>query len=261
MYKIGIIGGGNMGEAIIASSIKRFFIHVSEKNEQRRQYLKQTYKLIPYDIPRLAQISDIIILAVKPQDAAEVLKELARVIKKETLVISIAAGITSGFIEDILGKKNRVIRTMPNMPALIGEGITAVSAGKYAQSADTELACRILSSLGKTVIVEEKLIDAVTAVSGSGPAYVFLFMEYIIKAARSLGLSDDLAADLVKQTFLGSVNLLMKKNLEPGILRAKVTSKGGTTQAAVKVFEESKFEKIIEKALLAAKKRSKALSK
>ena len=261
MYKIGIIGGGNMGEAIIASSIKRFFIHISESDPKRREYLRQSYKLIPYDIPRLAQISDIIVLAVKPQDIVDVLKELAQVIRKETLVISIAAGITSSLIEKILGKKLRVIRTMPNMPALIGEGITAVCAGKYAQSTDVELACRILSSLGKTVVVEEELIDAVTAVSGSGPAYVFLFMECMIKAARSLGLKEELAANLVKQTFSGSVNLLMKKNMEPGVLRSKVTSKGGTTQAALKVFDKSKIDKIIEKALLAAKKRAKALSR
>ena len=250
-----------MGEAIISSCLKRFFVHVSEKDVKRQQYLSQNYKLVPYDIGRLVQISDIIILAVKPQDIEEVLKELRKVIKNDQFVISIAAGITTNFIETSLGKKIPVVRTMPNMPALISQGITAVAAGRYAQKADIDLTCKIFDTLGKTVVVEEELIDAITAVSGSGPAYVFLFMECMIKAAESLGLKKELAADLVKTTFAGSVNLLLKKNIEPEELRMKVTSKGGTTQAALDVFMNKKIDEIIRKALVAAKKRAQTLSR
>lgn len=261
MHKVGIIGGGNMGEAIVTSCLKSFFIHICEKDPKRQEYLRAHYKLISYDISRLAQISDVIILAVKPQDFDEALKELSKVIRKEILVISIAAGITTKYIEKILGKNTRVVRTMPNMPALIGQGITAVCAGQNAQKEDLDIACKIFNSLGQTVVVEEDLIDTITAVSGSGPAYVFLFMECMIKAAHTLGLKEELAADLVKATFAGSVNLLIKQKMEPSALRIKVTSKGGTTQAALDVFKKKNIEEVIEKALKAAKKRAAALAR
>lgn len=261
MYKIGVIGGGNMGEAIIASSLKHFFVHVSEKDIKRREYLHLHYKLVPYDLARLVQISDVIILAVKPQDIDGVLKELNTIIQKETLVISIAAGITTSYIKNILGKNARVVRTMPNMPALINQGITAVCGGDNAKKEDIDLACKIFNNLGKTVVVKEESIDAITAVSGSGPAYVFLFMECMVEAAKSLGLDEKLSSELVKQTFAGSVNLLIKKGVEPKELRAKVTSKKGTTQAALDVFAKKNINEIIEKALKAAQRRAKALAR
>ena len=261
MYKIGVIGGGNMGEAIIASSLKHFFVYVSEKDPGRQRYLQQNYKLSCRSIKELVQACEIIVLAVKPQDIDEVLKEVRKFLNKDKLVISIAAGITINFFERNLGGKPRVVRTMPNLPALIGQGITAVAKGKYAKKSDVELAGKIFNNLGHTVSVKEELIDAITAVSGSGPAYVSLFMEYMIKAAQSLGLKEDLAADLVKSTFAGSINLLLKKNISPGELRVKVTSKGGTTQAALDVFAKNNLDKIITKALQAAKKKARKLSR
>ena len=261
MHKIGIIGGGNMGEAIIASCLKRFFIHVCEKDTARQQALHQAYRLNFFDIKGLAQNSDIIIIAVKPQDIEGALRELGEVLKDGTLVVSIAAGITTGYIERVLGKKRRVVRTMPNMPALIGQGVTAVCQGNFATLADVDSVCKVFNNLGSTIVVEEKFIDAVTAVSGSGPAYVFLFIEHLMKAAETLGLPKEMAKELVEKTFLGSVNLLLKQKIDAGVLRAKVTSKGGTTQAALKVFERKNLEKIFELALKAAKKRSKELSK
>ena len=129
-----------MGEAIIASSLKHFFVHVSESDPKRQEYLRLHYKLISYDLTKLTQISDLIILAVKPQDIDGVLKELSKIIRKEMPVISIAAGITTGFIENILGKDIRVVRTMPNMPALVNQGMTAVCAGQWAKKEDVVLA-------------------------------------------------------------------------------------------------------------------------
>ena len=149
---------------------------------------------------------------------------------------------------------------MPNMPAMIGEGITAVCAGKYAKAVDLKAACKIFDYLGKTVVVKENLMDAITAVSGSGPAYVFFFMECLIKSAEALGLKSDLSKELVMATFLGSVHLLEKQSIEPGILRAKVISKGGTTAAALDVFLKGKFNHLVYQALFAAKKCAKELS-
>ncbi|MFA5059002.1 MAG: pyrroline-5-carboxylate reductase [Candidatus Omnitrophota bacterium] len=261
MKKIGIIGGGNMGEAIIASSLKKFSICVNEKDKKRCAYLKSRYKTKTMDLTAIAKSSDIIILAVKPQDIEEVLNVLKGRITKNQLVISIAAGITTRFIEKILKENVRIVRTMPNMPALIGQGITAVAKGKYASSNDLIVARRIFDHVGQTIIVQEKLIDGITAVSGSGPAYVYYFMECLINAAKSLGFSESMAKQLVKATFLGSINLAQQKNLDPEVLRAKVTSKGGTTAAALNVFTKKKFETIVKAALTAAKKRAVQLSK
>jgi len=261
MKRLGIIGGGNMGEAIIANSLKDFRIAVSERNGKCQRYLQKKYRLIPQSISTLARQSDMIILAMKPQDIDGVIDELKRYLAKDKLVISIAAGITTQYIERKLGQNCRVIRTMPNMPALVASGVTAICQGKYASTADVKSARNIFNNLGQTVVVKENLIDAITAVSGSGPAYVFLFMECLIKAARLLGLSETLARELVIETFSGSVHLLKEKKLDPAVLRAKVTSKGGTTQAAMDVFHQKQIEQIIRLALSAAKQRAKELSK
>jgi len=261
MNKLGIIGGGNMGEAIIANSLKNFSVIVAEKDESRQWYLQKKYRLKPQDIKTLAQKSDIVVLAMKPQDIDEVLAELKRYLSADTLIISIAAGITTKYIEKKLKPKTRVIRTMPNMPAMVAKGITAICQGKHAGTVDVKCAQNIFNNVGRTVVVKENLIDAITAVSGSGPAYVFLFMECLMKAARSLGLNETLARELVIETFSGSVHLLKEKNLDPAVLRSKVTSKGGTTQAAMDVFAQKHLDQIIESALSAAKKRAKELAK
>ncbi len=150
---------------------------------------------------------------------------------------------------------------MPNMPALIGEGITGIAPGKYATVSDLRQAQELLRSLGKTIMIKESLMDAVTAVSGSGPAYVFLFVEQWINAAKGLGLSDAQAGALVYQTLIGSAKLLEKSAFDAATLRAKVTSKGGSTQAALDVFAKGKFDQLIKKALLAAAKRAKELAR
>jgi pyrroline-5-carboxylate reductase len=150
---------------------------------------------------------------------------------------------------------------MPNMPALIGEGMTALCAGQYASAKDLAVAQEILSSVGKTMVVKEKYMDAITAVSGSGPAYVFLFVEQWMAAAKELGFKDAEAKALVYQTLTGSAHLLEKSAFDAAALRAKVTSKGGTTQAAMDVFSQARFGHIMKKALLAAKKRSQELAR
>jgi pyrroline-5-carboxylate reductase len=261
MKTLGTIGGGNMGAAIISRIRKDFTIIVCEQDERRRAYLRKNFKVSCQDLASLVKLSDILIVAVKPQDIDGVLAVMKAAGVENKLVISIAAGITISFIEKRLGPKARVIRTMPNLPAMIGEGMTAIAKGKRANDSDLALARRIFDCIGKTVLVEEKWIDAITAVSGSGPAYVFLFAECLINAAQSLGLDAKLSAALVKQTLLGGAHLLEKQTDDAAALRAKVTSKGGTTQAALEVFTRYKLDHIFKQALAAAQKRAKELSR
>ena len=261
---IGIIGGGNMGEALIKGLVaKKLFaptaIFVCENDAKRAQNLKEKYRISIKDLNTAIVQASVVILAVKPQDMEIVLSEIAG--SDDKLFISIAAGLTTKFFEKRLGGKVRVVRAMPNMPAFIAEGISGICAGRFVTSADLRSAQSILGTLGQTVIVKESMMDAVTAVSGSGPAYVFLFVEQWMAAATALGFSKEEAKQLVYKTLLGSAHLLEKSEFEAATLRAKVTSKGGTTQAALDVFSKGKFDQLMKKALLAAKKRAKELAK
>ncbi len=257
---IGMIGGGNMGEALINGLWKKNTIFVCEQDKAKMKRLTARYKSVASTVEEIANNCSVIILAVKPQDMGVVLDGLKTVIRSKHLVISIAAGITSQYFEKRLGAKTRVVRAMPNMPAQIGHGITALSKGRFATAADLKKAAVLLRSVGRTVVVEENLMDAVTAVSGSGPAYVFLFAECMMKAAQSLGLTRNVARELVNETLFGSAQQLKVLGDDPAELRARVTSKGGTTQAALEVFAQSRIDRIFQDALTAAKNRSRALN-
>ncbi len=258
---VGMIGGGNMGSAIIAGIYKKFAVGVCEQDQERAQALKQKYKVGCGDLKTIVAQSKIIILAVKPQNFDDVLGQLRSYLTKDHLVISIAAGITCAYIEKRLAGNVRVIRTMPNLPAQVAQAMTGMCRGQFATEKDLTCASQIFSNIGKIVLVDEKFMDALTAVSGSGPAYVFLFIECLQKAGVRLGFSDEISKLLVYQTFQGALSLLEKENVAASILRERVTSKGGTTQAALDVFEKNKIEKIFTKALLAARKRAKELAK
>ena len=260
--KIALIGAGNMGEAILAGSHRKQQFLVCEPNKARQVFLRRRrYRCVFGALDIVALNADVILLAVKPQDFPEVLAELARVPMKGKLIISVAAGITTRYIERALRQPVRVVRVMPNLPALIGEGMTALAKGARATSRDLALARGIFEAVGATLTVKEQMLDAVTAVSGSGPAYVFLFVECLMKAARKLGFVDREARELVYKTLLGSAHMLAKSSDSAGILRSKVTSKGGTTQAATDVFMKKNIEEIFIAALKAARQRAKELSK
>ncbi|MFA5087862.1 MAG: pyrroline-5-carboxylate reductase [Candidatus Omnitrophota bacterium] len=259
--KIAIIGGGNMGEAIFRGVRRKFTVFICEADQSRARHLERVFRIKTKDLEEAVRQSSVIILAVKPQNMDDVLRDIKRMITKEQLVISIAAGITASYLEKGLGPGRKIIRTMPNMPARIGEGVTAVCRGKNAGKNDVALAVKIFNQLGETVVVEENFLDAVTAVSGSGPAYVFLFIECLLKAARALGLNQTLSRKLVYATLLGSAHLLVQQKADAAELRAKVTSKGGTTQAAMDVFMRCRIERIFREALQAAKKRAGELSR
>lgn len=265
--KIGIIGCGNMGEAIFSRLArimeKSTSLMVSELDAARRDTIMSKYKIIvEIDNNYLVKYCDIIILAVKPKDFEAVLKqEVCCGISSKKLLISIAAGVTTKHIEKLVGKDIPVIRVMPNMPALVGEAISSISAGTSATKDHMKMAREIFGMIGEVVEVDEKAVDAVTAISGSGPAYFFYIMESLMVAAKKLRLDQKTAERLVIKTALGSAKLIEALNEDPSVLRHKVTSKGGTTEAAVKVFNKKKLSGIINAATLAAFKRSKELSR
>lgn len=258
---IGLIGGGNMGTAILAGIGRGFSVRVCETDVKRARFLQHRFGARVMDFAETVRRADVVILAVKPQNFEDVLSSLRPFVEKRHLIVSIAAGITCRYIEKRLAPGIRVVRAMPNLPAQAGEGMTALCAGKEAGRTDLALARRIFDCVGRTMVVEEKRMDAVTAVSGSGPAYVFLFAECLEKAARSLGFPEVLARELAAQTLKGSVRLWEQSGEGPEVLRARVTSKGGTTQAAMDVFSKYHLERIFQEALKAAAKRAKELAK
>lgn len=263
--KIGFIGGGNMAQAIIAGLLNKKTIvpesiFVLEKISERAQFLKEEFHITCSESSSdLVKHSDVIILAVKPQNFAEAMAQMGTV-PAGKLVISILAGTPTKKIEAALGTDVRLVRVMPNTPALVGEGMSGISAGTYATQQDLNLTVYIFTKLGKAIVVPESMLDLVTGVSGSGPAYVFYLIEGMRDAAVSLGMEKEHADLLVKQTFLGSLKLLEQTKEDPAQLRAKVTSKGGTTEQGIRVFEDSNIKDILFKAIKSAMSRSKELS-
>ncbi len=269
MDTIGFIGGGNMAEALIKGVIAAKVyppenIIVSDIRPERLELLKKQYKVrTTADNAELARSVDILVLSVKPQNMADALESIKGSVNPDTLVISIAAGIKTQMIASALDNVG-VVRVMPNTPALIGQGASALYATDRAKPM-LRKAQSIFEAVGVVVFVDDQgLIDAVTAVSGSGPAYFFLLMEEMTKAAVELGLSEDVAKKLVLQTAKGASLLAAEKDKDgetPAQLRKKVTSPGGTTEAALKVFADGDFGQLVIAALARARDRSRELAK
>jgi pyrroline-5-carboxylate reductase len=263
--KIAFIGGGNMGEAMVSAIVKNNLaaagdIAVSDVSESRRSYLENKYKVtLMNDNSEVVQKKEIIILAIKPQVLADAVVTLKGQIKPNQLVISILAGKSIHTIATILAH-NCIVRSMPNTPAQIGEGITVWTATPQVTEQQKKWAASILGAMGSEVYAEdEKYLDMATAVSGSGPAYVFLFVESLVEAAIKLGFTQEVADKLVLQTLLGSGHLLQKSGKTPQELRRMVTSPGGTTAEAIAQFEKGGFKDLMEKAVLAAYEKAKKL--
>jgi pyrroline-5-carboxylate reductase len=269
MGRIGFIGSGNMAEALIKGIIaarlyKPANIFISDVRPQRLKQLAKKYKVRQAKNNReLVSKAGIIVLSVKPQSMADALESIKGAVSGKKLVISIAAGVKTTCIADVLGNV-AIVRAMPNTPALISEGASALFANAKAKPM-LKKAKAVFSAVGKVVIVgNENLIDAVTAVSGSGPAYYFLLMEEMIKAGGKLGLSNDIAKDLVLQTAKGAALLAIDadgRRESAAQLRKKVTSPGGTTEAALKVLAKGKFGTLIASAIKKARDRSRQLSR
>ena len=264
--KIGFVGGGLMAEALIkgilqAGLVTADRVMAADPVPARCDLLHERYGIAMFsDAKEMLGDCDIVILAVKPQVMGDVLDSLVSEINSRHLVISIAAGVTISFIEgNLAGTACRVVRVMPNTPAIVQEAASALSGGVRATAADIETAQSIFNAIGESVVVDEVYLDAVTGLSGSGPAYVFSFLEALIDAGVKVGLARPIAEKLAMQTVKGSVKLAMDTGDHPAQLRAMVTSPGGTTIAGLHVLERAGMQGIIMDAVDAATERSRQL--
>lgn len=255
-----------MGSALIRGILKSGLVKpasltASDPDQKKLKALSRSlgFRVVPSNAGAAA--CNIVLLAIKPQEMQEVLREIAPVLTARSLLISIAAGVTSGSIEKWAGRKVRVVRVMPNTPALVGAGISALSAGRYARKEDLQTAKKIFECVGETVFISESKMDVVTAVSGSGPAYFFYLMEELIRVGVKLGLSGEVARRLVLETAFGSGKLARFSKEDPWVLRSRVTSKKGTTEAAFRVFMQARLSDIFERAVRAAARRAQELSR
>jgi pyrroline-5-carboxylate reductase len=263
---IGIIGGGNMAEAMIRGLIQGGIaadkIEVAEPVAGRRDFLAERYAVrVSSDNSTVAAGCSLMLLAIKPQLVESVMKGVSSAVKADTLIISIMAGVPCMAIESLFSTPVRVVRAMPNTPALALQGATAISAGTHASAEDMTLAAGIFTMVGKCWQVDEKLIDAVTGLSGSGPAYVLTFIEALSDAGVKNGLPREVASGLALQTVYGTACLLNETGEHPALLREKVTSPGGTTIAGLQALEVGGFRGTVMRCVEAATARSVELGK
>ena len=258
---ITFVGGGNMGAAIVAGLIRAGWpaelITVVERSSERRATLASTFPGVV--IAEALGSCGAGVIAVKPGDAADTVASLARA--GATRVLSIAAGVSLQALQDAAGSGCRVVRAMPNTPALVGEGAAGISGSAACDDADLAWAESILGAVGTVVRVDESLLDAVTAVSGSGPAYLFLFAEALTQAGIDQGLPRDVADALVRQLLLGSGRLLRQSPLSPAELRAQVTSPNGVTARAIETLEAAEFRRIVADTVRSAVARSREMGR
>ena len=266
--KIAIIGGGVMGCCLLGGLLKKAFlpenILVADHRPENCLAIQKKWNVeTTTDNKHVAALADILILAVKPQSMREVVEQIAPTFNSQkTLLISIAAGITTTQIQQWIQTSVSIVRAMPNTPALYGVGITGLFANPHVSSFQREQSNELLLSVGDTVwIADENLMDSVTALSGSGPAYFFYVMECLIKSAHALGLPLDIARKLTYQTALGSAVMALQSNDNIATLRENVTSPGGTTQEGINVLKGGKLEDLLLRTLEAATTRGKSLSK
>jgi len=265
--KIAFLGGGNMAEALIkgmlaAGVAKADRILVSDVSNERLEYLNKNYGIVIQRSNKdAAAQAGIILLCVKPQIIDVVLSKIEPVANHEKLVISIAAGVTIARIEKMLANKPRVIRVMPNTPALVLSGAAGLASGSTSTASDMMTAQQIFGAVGRAVVVEEKLMDAVTGLSGSGPAYVFTIIEALADAGVKAGIPRELALELSAQTVYGAAKMVLETHEHPGRLREKVTSPGGTTVEGLHMLEKGKLRETLMNAVEAATARSRELGK
>lgn len=266
-HELAVIGAGNMAEAIVRGVLAKQLltaeqIIAADVSPQRRELFEtELHVRAVAENALAAKDASQVLLSVKPQHMADALAALAPVLTERSLIISIAAGISSSFIEKHLGggTKWRVVRTMPNTPMLVSEGMAAIAPGAHATREDLVAARNLFSAAADVIEVEEDKMDAVTAVSGSGPAYFFFLVEQMIEAAKQLGLTHEQAAQLATKTAIGSAKLLATANEPAESLRRKVTSPGGTTQAAITHMQEKGWPAITVEAIKAAQRRGREL--
>jgi len=262
---IGFLGAGNMGEALIAGLVKACIIEphrvlASRRSEVALAYLKDTYGIrTTTDNRELVRQSDVVVLSVKPQVMQTVLDECSDAFREGQVVISIAAGITTTYLDARVGHSIPVVRVMPNTPALVGEAMSPFCLGRHGSDAQALLASEIFSAVCVTVQVQETAMDAITALSGTGPAYLFYLLEGLIEAGVEMGLPEHLSRALVRQTAYGAAKLVVETTRSPRQLRAQVTSPQGTTHAAMTFLDSAGFLKELAEAVQRARERAKEL--
>jgi pyrroline-5-carboxylate reductase len=260
----GILGAGVMGETLLSGLVRAGRplgeLLVGEKRPERARELEQKYGVAVVSNLDAAQRSDTLALVVKPQDMASLLEEISGSVRPGQLVVSLAAGITTAFLEARLPSGTPVVRVMPNTPALVDEGMAAIAGGSHCDEEHLAIAEELLGSTGRVLRVPESQMDAVTAISGSGPAYLFFVVEAMIEAGVHLGLPRATSTELVVQTVVGSAMMLRETGTHPVVLREQVTSPGGTTAAALRELEVHKVRAAFLAAMEAARDRSSELA-
>jgi pyrroline-5-carboxylate reductase len=259
-----IIGAGVMGETLLSGLVRAGRrvdqLMVGEKRAERARELEERYGVAVVSNREAAAKADTVALVVKPQDMGDVLDEIAPDLRAGQLLVSLAAGITTSFIESRVPDGVAVVRVMPNTPALVDEGMAAISPGSHCDESHLTEAESLMASTGKVLRIPEKQMDAVTAISGSGPAYIFFVVESMIEAGVHLGLPRATATDLVVQTLVGSAAMLRETGTHPVVLREQVTSPGGTTASALRELEVHRVRAAFLAAMEAARNRSRELA-
>lgn len=261
---VAIFGAGVMGEALLSGMLRGGVttdeVVITERNPDRAESMRQRYSVEVLTNAEAAQRADTLVLVVKPQDMAGLLTELAPLIKPGALVVSLAAGITCETIANGLPEGHPVVRVMPNTPALVDQGMSAIAAGAECDEEHLRRAEKLLSSVGEVLVVPEHYLDAVTAISGSGPAYIFYVAEAMIDAGVLLGLPRATSTELVVQTLLGAAVMLRETGEHPTVLRENVSSPAGTTVAAIRQLDQHKVRAALVSAIEAACDRSRELA-
>lgn len=269
--KIAILGSGSMGTAILSGLLKAGFeagnVSVSTKSQASASRLAQELGVTAFSAEANADANsravvgaDVVLVAVKPMYVTAVLQEVSAALLPDALIISVAAGITNAAMEAALPSSVAVVRSMPNTPAIVGRAVTGLARGSRATDAQLTLSASLFETVGKVVVLEESQIDELSAISGSGPAYVFYLVEQFIQAAKSLGFDDATAQLLVSETFLGASELLLASGKEPSELRRQVTSPNGTTERAIAKLGEAGLANLFESATAAAVARAKEIA-
>lgn len=266
MAKLAVLGCGKMGESLVAGLLASGWRDASEvvvtaRNEARLKELSESHGVgTTTDNGAAVAGADVVVIAVKPQDIEALLMEISPHIGTDQTVLSVAAAIPTAFIESHLAQPVPVVRAMPNTPSVVHEGMAGIAPGKFADDDHLRIATEVLEAVGRVVSIPESYLDAVTAISGSGPAYFALLAEAMIEAGILLGLSREISTDLVVQTMLGSAKLMRDAHMHPVELREMVTSPGGTTIRAIRVLEQSGVRAAFLNAIQAAMERSQELA-
>lgn len=264
MTTIAIFGAGVMGETLLSGLVRSGrpvdALVITERRPERAAELTEKYGIKVLENAEAAAAADTLVLVVKPQDMGALLGEIADQVRPGDVVVSLAAGIPTDYLEARLPEGSSVVRVMPNTPALVDQGMAAISPGKHCTAAHLVVAADLLRSCGKVVEVPEKLQDAVTAISGSGPAYIFYVVEAMIEAGVVLGMPRATATELVVQTLYGAATMIKETGQHPTVLREQVTSPGGTTAAALRQLDDHKVRAAFITAMEAAAARSHELA-